>query len=29
MSILELAGLTRRFSTLVAVNHLDLAIERG
>ena len=29
MSILELAGLTRRFSALVAVNDLNLAIERG
>jgi ABC-2 type transport system ATP-binding protein len=29
MAILELAGLTRRFSTLVAVNDLNLAIERG
>ena len=29
MAILELDGLTRRFSTLVAVNGLSLAIERG
>lgn len=29
MAILELEGLTRRFSTLVAVNGLSLAIERG
>ena len=29
MAILELEGLTRRFSTLVAVNDLSLAIEEG
>jgi ABC-2 type transport system ATP-binding protein len=29
MAILELADLTRRFSTLVAVNRLNLVIERG
>jgi ABC-2 type transport system ATP-binding protein len=29
MAILELAGLTRRFSALVAVNGLNLSIERG
>jgi ABC-2 type transport system ATP-binding protein len=29
MAILELEGLTRRFSTIVAVNDLTLAIERG
>ena len=29
MAILELAGLTRRFSALVAVNDLNLSIERG
>jgi ABC-2 type transport system ATP-binding protein len=29
MAILELEGLTRRFSTIVAVNSLTLAIERG
>jgi len=29
MAMLELAGLTRRFGTLVAVNGLNLSIERG